>query len=77
MVLVISIESLLYAASAWQAFRYRGPPVLFGRFWFTGTPAVLSRALLAWITAPLEWVIRLWRIDGMKERNCDPPTSIG
>jgi hypothetical protein len=26
----------------WQAFRYRGPPVIFGHYWFTGTPAVLS-----------------------------------
>jgi len=26
----------------WQAFRYRGPPVVFGHYWFTGTPTVLS-----------------------------------
>jgi hypothetical protein len=29
-------------ASEWQSFRYRGPPVVFGHYWFTGTPAVIS-----------------------------------
>jgi hypothetical protein len=31
--------------SEWQAFRYRGPPVVFGHYWFTGTPTVLSPSL--------------------------------
>ncbi len=28
--------------SEWQAFRYRGPPVVFGHYWFTGAPMVLA-----------------------------------
>jgi hypothetical protein len=31
--------------SEWRAFRYRGPPVVFGHYWFTGTPTVLSPSL--------------------------------
>jgi hypothetical protein len=26
----------------WLGFRYEGPPVFFGHYWFTGTPAVCS-----------------------------------
>jgi hypothetical protein len=29
----------------WQAFRYRGPPVVFGHYWFTGAPTVLSPSM--------------------------------
>jgi hypothetical protein len=28
--------------ASWRAHRYSGPPVLFGHYWFTGTPAVIS-----------------------------------
>lgn len=27
----------------WQSFRYAGPPVVFGHYWLSGTPAVLSK----------------------------------
>jgi hypothetical protein len=29
--------------TAWKGFRYGGPPVLFGHYWFTGRPEVISK----------------------------------
>lgn len=56
----------------WVAYPYVGPPVLFGHYWFTGTPTVISpRFACLDYSAARDGPLVAYRFDGEKELSSD------
>ena len=59
----------------WMAPPYVGPPVLFGHYWFTGTPTVISpRFACLDYSAARDGPLVAYRFDGEKELSSDKLT---
>ena len=56
----------------WQRYHYTGPPVLFGHYWFTGTPQVISpRFACLDYSAARDGPLVAYRFDGEQELASD------
>ena len=55
--------------AAWWPQPYRGPPVFFGHYWFTGTPRIITTqiACLDYSAARAECPLVAYRWDGEAE----------
>lgn len=60
----------------WEGHAYSGPPVLFGHYWFSGRPAVISSHFACLDTA-FPRAVRSCRIDGMASRSWHPRSWLG
>jgi hypothetical protein len=61
----------------WMAHPYVGPPVLFGHYWFTGTPTVISpRFACLDYSAARDGPLVAYRFDGEKELSSDKLTWV-
>jgi hypothetical protein len=61
----------------WQGHRYSGPPVLFGHYWFTGKPAVISpRFACLDYSAARDGPLVAYRWDGEEELKTEKLTWV-
>jgi len=61
----------------WMSHPYVGPPVLFGHYWFTGTPTVISpRFACLDYSAARDGPLVAYRFDGEKELSSDKLTWV-
>ena len=61
----------------WRNLQYAGPPVLFGHYWFSGTPQVISpRFACLDYSAAFDGPLVAYRFDGEKELTSDKLTWV-